>query len=714
MALIGTLRDKMTKWVVGFITVAILAFILNDLFGNGPKSVFGGSDDEVGEIAGTSISREQYQAFVQERENNYIMSMGRQPGEKERPTLQSQAWELLVVEHAIKPQFEKTGVKVTADEVWDMVQGKNVDENVKQSFQDSAGNFDRKRVVQYINNFNSPAPVGNQQMLAQWQEGKYRWSMFQKDLGLGRERIKYENLLIKTNYVTEAESERDYHTQNDVAEVRYLYVPFFAISDSLVKPTDSQLRDYFNKNKEKYKAKETRNLSYVTFPVMPSSTDSLTLKEEATKIASDFRTVADDSVFAASNTEGSTPYSKYTIATLPTLLSNDPSSIKAGNLIGPFLEGGNYKIVKVVKVGTDTIFNAKANHILIKWENETAEAKKVAKEKATKILKDIKGGASFSDRAREFSADKSNSDRGGELAWFPSGQMVKPFQNAVFNAKKTGLLGDLVETQFGYHIIDVTNLKDNTSYTVATIELTITPSDETQNAAFLKAQTFGANLSGVDAFKEKAKKENLIVQEANDLGTAERRIGNLGDARQMVTWLYRDGKIGKVSDVFDLEDDYVVGVMTGETEEGYKAFDKVKEEITPIVKNQLKGEKIIEKLNAQKGTLDEIAKVFGTDASVNSSSDLKLNSNSLPSVGLDAKAVGIAFSLENGKRSKAFAGENGVLIIEAQNKTLAPAVGDYTMFKNQLLQGLNGKSGYGIVQAIKEVSKIEDKRYKFF
>jgi peptidyl-prolyl cis-trans isomerase D len=501
--------------------------------------------------------------------------------------------------------------------------------------------------------------------------------------------------------------------QNDVAEVKYLYVPFYAISDSLVKPTDSQLRDYFNKNKEKYKAKETRNLSYVTFPVVPSPADSAKLKEEASKIAFDFKTVADDSVFAVTNTEGTTPYSKYKISTLPTFLSNNPASIQAGNVIGPFLEGGNYKIVKVVKVGTDTTYAAKASHILIKWENETPEGKKTAKDKAKKILNDIKAGASFADKAREFGSDGTAS-RGGDLGWFTSGQMVKPFQKAVFDAKKTGLLGDVVETQFGYHIIDVTNVKDNSSYTVATIELTITPSDDTQNAAFLKAQTFAASLSGVDAFKEKAKKENLNVQDANDLGTAERRIGNLGDARQMVTWLYRDGKIGKVSDVFDLEDDYVVAVMTGETEEGYKSFDKVKEEITPIVKNQLKGEKIIEKLNAQKGTLDEIAKAFGTDASVNSSSDLKLNSNSLPSVGLDAKAVGVAFSLENGKRSKPFAGENGVLLIEAQNKTVAPAVGDYTMFKNQLLQGLNGKSSFGIVQAIKEVSKIEDKRYKFF
>lgn len=54
-------------------------------------------------------------------------------------------------------------------------------------------------------------------------------------------------------------------------------------------------------------------------------------------------------------------------------------------------------------------------------------------------------------------------------------------------------------------------------------------------------------------------------------------------------------------------------------------------------------------------------------------------------------AVGKIFSLEPGKRSEPFAGENGVLVAELQNKTVAPAVGDYTMFKNQLLQALNGR-----------------------
>ena len=709
MALIGTLRNKMTKWVVGFVAVAISAFILNDLFGNGPRSVFG-NENTVGKIGGTTITLEEYQAAVQERENNYILNFGRQPGERERPLLQQQAWDMLISQKAIKPEFEKVGVKVTTDEIWDMIQGKNIDENVKSSFLDSAGNFDRRRLIEYINQFNSPAPI-DPQALAGWQEAKYRWSTFQRDLGLGRERIKYENLLIKTTYVTEAEAERDYHTQNDVAEVRYLYVPFFVISDSTV--SNSDLKDYYNRNKGKYKAEQTRSLSYVTFPIRASSADSAQIKQELEKLAADFKTATEDSVFAASNTEGTEPFTKYSTSTLPTFLADQKEKLTAGTVIGPFLDGGSYKVVKVVRFGKDTVGNAKASHILIRWDAETDAAKKVAKEKAKKILSEIKAGADFAAKAREFGTDGTSS-RGGDLGWFASGQMVKPFEQAVFSAKKTGVLNDVVETQFGYHIIDVTGLADYTTYSVATIEIAIAPSDETQNEAFLKAQTFASDLSGVEEFKEKAKKEGLMVMNANDLKTADRRINELGEARAMITWLFRDAKVGKVSDVFDLDADYTVAVMTGETEEGVRSFDDVKEEIRPAALNEVKGKKIIETLTTKKGTLEEMAKAFGSDAIVNSSSDLKLNSNTLPSVGLDPIAVGKIFSLESGKQSEPFAGENGVLVVELKNKTVAPAVGDYAMFKNQLLQGLNGRAGYSISEALKEGANIQDKRYKYF
>jgi peptidyl-prolyl cis-trans isomerase D len=670
--------------------------------------MFGGNQNNIGEIAGTSISRDEFQSELQERENEYQLNYGRQPGERERSYLQQNAWELLVVKYAVRSQFEKTGIKVTTDEVWDMVQGKNIDPNVKQSFTDSAGNFDRARVVQYIKSLNSPAPT-NSQMYAQWAESKYRWNTFQKNLGLGRERIKYENLMVKSNYVTAAEAERNYHNQNDVAEAKILFVPFFAMSDSSVKVNDSDLRDYYNKNKEKYKSKFTRSLNYVTFPVVASAEDSAKIKKDAEKVASDFKTVAEDSIFAVTNTEGQNPYAKYTVANLPSTITKE--QLVKGNVIGPILENNSYKVIKVVKVGTDTTYTAKASHILIKWDDETAPKKKVAKDKAKKILNEIRGGADFAAKAREFGTDGTAS-RGGDLGYFVSGQMVKPFQNAVFAAKKTGLLADVVETQFGYHIINVTAVKDNSSYTVATVELKVAPSDDTHNAAFLKAQTFAAGISSIDAFTAKAEKEKLNVFPANDLNTTDQRVNNLGDARRMVSWLFRDAEKEKISEVFDLEDNYVVAIMTGETEEGHRPFDKVKEEITPAVRNIQKGKAIIEKLSAQKGTLDEMAKAFGNDAVVNSSSDLKMLSNSLPGAGLDPMAVGRVFSLENGKRSTPFVGENGVVVIELQNKTIAPETGDYS--KDELQRNLNNRSSLNIAEAIKDGSNIKDKRYKFY
>jgi peptidyl-prolyl cis-trans isomerase D len=703
MALIGTLRTKMTKWVVGFVAVAIVSFILNDLFGNGPTAIFGGTDNSVGEINGHEVSLEEFQAAVQERENNYILNFGRQAGEREMATLRQQAWDLLIARHAIVPQYDQVGIDVTNDEVWDMIQGKNVDENVKSSFVDSTGNFDRTQLINYLKSIENLPPTA---------EARVRWDLYKADLAPGRERLKYENLILKTTYVTEAEAERDYHLQNDVAEVKYLYVPFFALRDSVANVSDGDLQAYYSKNKEKYKSEEMRSLSYVTFPLVASREDSAAIREEMNRLTADFKVTQEDSVFASVNSDGQNAFTTYNVASLPPYLSSQKESLATGLVIGPVLDGNTYRVLKVTRIGKDTVYQAKASHILFKWENDTDAAKKAAKDKARQVLNEIKAGADFAAKAREHGTD-GTAPRGGDLGWFRTGQMVKPFDKAVFDAKKTGLLNDLVETEFGYHIISVTNLKDNTTYTVATIEREITPSDETQNEAFRRADTFANDLSGIEDFKKKATLEHLIVFDAKDLGTGQRTINNLGDARQIVTWLFRDAKVGKVSDVFDLDKYYVVAVMTDEIEKGYKPFDKVKDEITPLVRNQVKGKMILEKLD-DKTSFEELAQKFGADAVVSSSSDLKMNTSSLPSVGFDPVAIGKAFSLESGKRSKPFIAENGVVIIEMQNRTIAPAIGDYSIFRTQLSQNATNQSSYSIAEAIKANAKIEDKRYKFY
>lgn len=699
MALIGTLRNKMGTWVVVFVFVAIASFVLGDLLGNNSVLL---NDNSVGEIAGNSISLQEYQQAIQERESNFFLNTNRQPTDRDMPAIRQQAWDMLIARYSIQKEISKAGITVGVDEVEDMINGKNVDPNVRQAFSNpQTGEFDRQQVIAYLQQLNS---------MPETSEPRIRWEIFQRELKPGRERIKYENLLIKSTYVTTAEAEMDYHQQTDVAEVSYLFVPYLSVTDK-VSPTDADFTAYYNKNKERYKTEHTRDLKYVTFEEIPSAADSLAIKDEMDRLAADFKTATDDSTFALVNSDKRDAFKKYNASSLPTFIA--ASELVKGTVKGPFIDGDTYKIVKVTEIGKDTVFSARASHILIRWSADTDAAKKEAKEKAIGILKEIKAGASFEEKAREHGTDGTAS-QGGDLGWFTSGQMVKPFESAVFGATKTGLLNDVVQTDFGYHIISVTNLKENNFYKLAVIERAITPSDATINETQRKAETFASELSGVDNFTARAEKEGLAVLEAKNIGTAERGITGLREARQVVQWLFRDAEKGKVSDAFNLDGTYVVAVMTGEVKKGYKPLEVVKEEITPAVENELKSKLIIEKLNKLTGSLAEMATAYGQEAIVQNISDLKLGSNTLGSVGFDAKAVGIAFSLESGKRSKPYAGERGVLIVEMQNKTIAPAIADYSSNKMRLEQVAQNKNTISISEAIKEKANIVDERYKFY
>ena len=110
-----------------------------------------------------------------------------------------------------------------------------------------------------------------------------------------------------------------------------------------------------------------------------------------------------------------------------------------------------------------------ASHILIKTTDDNnkplseAEQKK-AKEKAEKVLKEVKAGGDFAELAKKYSQDPGSATNGGALGAFGKGMMVKEFEDAAFGMEP-GQVSNLVKTDFGYHIIKVTDrIKETTSF----------------------------------------------------------------------------------------------------------------------------------------------------------------------------------------------------------------------------------------------------------
>ncbi|HTF80753.1 MAG TPA: SurA N-terminal domain-containing protein, partial [Cytophagales bacterium] len=275
MALIGKIRQR-SGLVVVVILVALVLFIMSD------KLFFGGGSQPdkqiVGSINGNDI---EYTKFNQKLEFEINQARAQKNGEQlqeyEIRQIRDRVWQQFVSEHTILAEAKKLGLDVTSSELVDMVQGRNILDEIKRNFTDPAtGQFSRDRVIQYLKMIDNPDPK-NEQLLSM----KAMWQNFESSLPDFRLQEKYTELFTKSVYVTKAELEKAHVAANAKSVVKYVYVPYASIVDSTVKVSDDKLKEYFKAHKNKFKiAEKQAYIDYVEFAFKPSREDSAKVKSD--------------------------------------------------------------------------------------------------------------------------------------------------------------------------------------------------------------------------------------------------------------------------------------------------------------------------------------------------------------------------------------------------------------------------------------------------
>ena len=260
-------------------------------------------------------------------------------------------------------------------------------------------------------------------------------------------------------YATSAQTQT---AMNAFMQSREVQILNFPAADYLGKVTvsDADLQAYYDKNKDKYQSSESADIEYIVLDI-ESLRQSITLNEQDLK--------------------------SYYEQNLQRLSSKE---------------------------------ERRASHILITASKDSPEAeKKTARAKAEELLKLVKAKpASFADVARKNSQDPGSAVKGGDLDFFGRGAMVKAFEDAAFSMK-TSDISDLVESEFGYHIIQLTDIKAAKAQSFESMRPSLEADlrkQQAQRKYAELAETFSNTVyEQSDSLKPVADKLKLNIQKAN-------------------------------------------------------------------------------------------------------------------------------------------------------------------------------------------------------
>jgi parvulin-like peptidyl-prolyl isomerase len=682
---------------VFIITVGALFVLFMVISDSNVLEAIGGRTNDVGSVNGIDISYQEFQQAVERQREQQKQQTGNDIPEEQFDQFRDQVWETLVTEKLIEQEVQRLGITVSDEEIKEIILGDDPPAFLKQNFIDSLGRFNRELYEQAI------FDPQNEQVLLQAEE-VVRQTQY---------RQKLQSLLEAGITVSDDEVKRKFIEQNTYMDGKFALFANALFPDSIFKPTENELKNYYADNPDKFKINAQRKISYVLFRHEPSNADSMmvirsleNVKKTAEGDTSDFKYFVD--IYSE------TPYSLDTLTAsgLSAEAINLLKQAKVGSVVGPVpSQTGGFVLFHLVNVLPSKDRFVKASHILVSQMGDDAANLAEANRIYTELIK----GADFKQMAINNSKDPGSAKMGGNLGWFGKGNMVKEFEDACFSAK-IGEIQKPVKSSFGYHIILVTD-QSSSKYVVEKITNAVKESATTRDAKFTAANDF-AYLAQKNGFEKEAELMKYSIQESGSFTMKSQAIPGVGANKRLVSFAFENG-LNSVSEVHRMPNGYIVAKVSEVIAEGLEKF----EDQQPKVRQLYVVEKQFEKsrelaLEVMKKANNDIDKVTQIDPRIQVGSTGRFNASaSIPLLGKDNAVIYTALSMKAGETSEPIKGLRGYVVFHLNEKTPF----DSTAFQNQsatlrttLFQEKKSVSLNSWLTEIKEKANITDNRHLFF
>ena len=646
MATLNTLRTK-GGWIVSIVIgLALLAFLIGDLAGG--NSVFG-VKEKVGKIDGSSISYMEYEQKVQYlTEITKITSGTESLSTEQSDMIRNYAWESLISETAILPGFEAMGLQVTDDEMFDRIYGNNISPVLLNSGifnNQQTGMYDKALVQNFVSNYQSD-PSGRMGML---------WQYLQEQVRQDALLSKYMALVGGMAYVTGAEADQSAARMSASYNSRYVQQAYTSVPDSLFHVGAAEVKKYYDERKELYKQAASRNVEYVVFEVMPSAADYREARNTVDQLAAEFAETDNMQQFVSLNSHDSFDAAYYTKGQLPADVAEYAFNPDRTNVYGPMQEGQTFQVIRVSDMQNFP---------------DTIAFRQMGFAPGTEMLSDsvyneLLKGADFLLMADQYSMLSPEMTEAGRVStqFIPMEIGEQLYASRQKYTKITNPNGTFI---FEVYYRGASSPKVQ----LATLAYHVEPSTATQQAAYAKASGFYTATAGIADKFNKIAADSLYSKRTAQILSGQTQVSGLDNAREMIRWAF-NSKPGSISPIMEINNNYVVSVLTEARENGYVAVEDVQSQIVTELLRQKKGDMIAEKMKGA-ASLDALAGSLST--TVGEISDVNYGLFYLPEIGVEPAVIGaIAGGVPEGQISKPIKGYTGVYVVEITSKT---ATGD--------------------------------------